>query len=338
MIQNLRRVAFCLGIILIVMVYHLAFVEAQETSAPELAAENGGEEEGKIETKENQLSLQFYQGILNLVNGLMNFAVTTIVLLSIALGLWIRIRYLKRLNGKIKSELRGITLPKQTDVDESRNSTILLGIGGTGKTTLIRSLFNDPRANPNIKTAKYAIYGKAEEVPAERPAKRCRFYISDYRGQNLGDLMRAFVEQQMKPYSEMRYGYINSLILIVDVVKPPTSQGNHIQMVTSYDEERVSRHLQEWNAQALDAVFGMMTDTLKYVCLFINKFDLIESHSVEMESNIRSAFEPLRHALEERCDGVNFEVLIGSARNGDKVTELHKRLTEHSVPSPAKQA
>ena len=336
MMKSLRTIAGCLVIILLVMPCHAPSVEAQDGQAPG-APEDAGDQDTEAESQEQRTAWQTYQATLNLANGVVNFVFTTIMLLLFALVLLLRIRYWKKLNRKIERELRGIKLPKQTAVDESRNSTILLGIGGTGKTTLIRSLFNDPRANPNIKTAKYAIYSKSEEVPAETPAKRCVFYISDYRGQNLGDLIRAFVEQQIKPYSEMRYGHINSLVLIVDLVKPPASQGNHAQMVNSYDEERVLRHLQEWNDQALDAVFGMMTDELKYACLFINKYDLIEDHTVEMEANIKRAFGPLRDALEERCDGVNFDVLIGSARNGDKVTELHRSLTEYSVRSPAKQ-
>ena len=50
---------------------------------------------------------------------------------------------------RLKGRLKALQLPPPVRVDETRNSILLVGIGGVGKTSLIRALTPDPAAEPD---------------------------------------------------------------------------------------------------------------------------------------------------------------------------------------------
>jgi hypothetical protein len=231
---------------------------------------------------------------------------------------------------KERDEFRdGITMPVRIPRGEKRSSVMLLGIGGAGKTSLIRNLFNDPNANPNERTEDYEIYRKRMEIGQDNPT--LNYFISDYKGQNLGTLVRAFVVQQKLPFSPMAYGYINALVLMVDIVPPPRDQGGIVEPRDQCDQSRIGEHLRQWNDLALDAVFGLVTDTLKCVILFINKYDLVVKHDQAMRGEIQSAYEPLINRIQARAQGARFEVILGSAMHGDGIPRVNDLLMEFSV-------
>ena len=328
----LRSFLICVGIV--VLLFHYG----QRAAGTEGGTEGQPAEEVVSSQPEQEVVEAQYAWVFPTILALFsNPLVPSGLLGGLSLTLTLRIVVLRRQRNRAKVALEGASLPVKVEVDERRNSIMLLGIGGTGKTTLIRSLFNDNTANPDIRTDKYVIYSKTERIPAPSPESSCSLYISDYVGQNLGMLIRAFLEEQARPYSPMRYGFVESLILMVDVVRPPSLQDQpqdaNVNMVHTYDKARVEEHLEQWNTQSLDAVFGMMTATLGYVCLFINKVDLLKNRTVEIDRDIMNIFEPLRRALQARCAGAEFETLIGSALNGGGIPRLHSKLTQHSVTS-----
>lgn len=123
--------------------------------------------------------------------------------------------------------LRGLTRPVKVKRGK-RNSIMLLGLGGVGKTAFVRNLFHDPGANPDVSTEHYELYqtttivrdsGRGDAKPKQ--GEKYTLFVGDYRGQNLGQLVREFVTQQKKPFEPMSYGFINSLILVVDLFPPP---------------------------------------------------------------------------------------------------------------------
>ena len=243
--------------------------------------------------------------------------------------------------GKRKAEdtLRGITLPAKVPKGHKRNSIMLLGIGGVGKTTLIRSLFANPKANPAFSTVAYELYRTTIDVAVEtgeRGGQPCHLFVGDYRGQDLGSLIREFIVAQMKSYDPMSYGYINTLVLMVDVVDPPASPdevppGQQSEVNLS----RVRKQKREWNDTALDAVFGLLTkSSLSHVCLFINKSDLITNgNDEEKESEIKTLYGGLAKKLRKRAHGANaeFNVLYGSADKGTNVPVLQRALLDKAV-------
>ena len=239
----------------------------------------------------------------------------------------------KKETNKLKKEkeyiVKGITEPVKVTSGQKRNSIILLGLGGTGKTTFIRSLLHDPEANPSEKTENYKIYVGTRSW---ENSLICNFFISDYKGQNLGTLVRAFVEQQFMPYSSMAYGHITSLILMVDLIPPKAQEDDpdHIP-VDSIDDSRVQEHLKQWNDLALDAVFGLLTDSLRYVCIFINKADLMRIRGVAEKEACRARFDPLLRIVKKRSKNAKIHVVLGSAMTGEGITSIVDNLIETGV-------
>jgi sulfate adenylyltransferase subunit 1 (EFTu-like GTPase family) len=65
---------------------------------------------------------------------------------------------------------------------------------------------------------------------------------------------------------------------------------------------------------------------LKYICLFINKIDLLVGYDEAMENEVKKAYLPLLRELKEASDGVRFECMLGSAAGDLKIAELKNAL------------
>lgn len=238
--------------------------------------------------------------------------------------------------------LSGLTRPAKVKRGK-RNSIMLLGLGGVGKTTFIRHLFRNPAANPTVSTEHYELYrttiivcdsGRGDAKPKQ--GKKHTLFVGDYRGQNLGQLVREFVTQQKKPFEPMSYGFINSLILVVDLFPPPERIDDPpLEPRDDVDSSRVKLHGNQWNDTALDAVFGLLTSgSLKYVCLFVNKSDLLtESNTTAVQKRVKKRFSDLQSRLEQRAihAGADFELVLGSAENSTGISRVQEALFERSV-------
>jgi hypothetical protein len=237
----------------------------------------------------------------------------------------------KVLEHKVNEVERGIIEPVRMKPSEKRNSIILLGLGGSGKTSLIRNVFQQKRATPERTTAEYTIYKSSHAVDNQK----YNFFISDYVGQNLGNLVGSFIEQQKIAYSEMTYGYINSLVLVVDLFPPKAdATAPELQPEDGPNPQRVERHLSQWNETALDAVFGLLTvPELSYVCLFINKYDLIAQNTSDSKRNIEKLYGKLFAYLRMKVagQGVDCEMMIGSAASGECLPRLLEQFIKSSV-------
>src|SRR5262249_52971091 len=88
---------------------------------------------------------------------------------------------------RLKARLKALQLPPPIKVDETRNSILLVGVGGVGKTSLIKALTQDPAAEPDT-TGPFQIYKHVEELGNEPSGiKRTNLYLADYRWQDLTD-------------------------------------------------------------------------------------------------------------------------------------------------------
>lgn len=250
-----------------------------------------------------------------------------------------------RSRSKIRKIRRSYQQPYQVPTKDKRNITLLIGLGGTGKTNLIKTLLDNEKANPKEKTENFDIYystynsGVMEETgrrtTRQNSSEQYKYwlFISDYKGQNLGSLISAFILQQKREYSPLAYGYINSLILVVDLWSPKRKQSDpDIYPQDHMDMERIRTNIEQWNETALDAVFGLLTKELKYVCLFINKVDLMSARGLDKDQSYIDAYDEIKTKMNKRY-GDKIEVLLGSAQNGTNVNTLKSRLIEHSVPN-----
>jgi len=243
-------------------------------------------------------------------------------------------------NRAVNEVKNSFVLPVQVPNLDKRNSIILLGIGGTGKTSIIKGLLNNNEANPNEKTENFTMYEgnrfsvKEEEKETNKANKsnsKYWFYIADYKGQNIGQLVRSFIIQQKKPFSPLAYGHITSLILMVDLVTPKEeAHYEDIPKQEKYNQERVNKHVTEWNDTALDAIFGLLTSELRYVCIFINKVDLMNDRSYEAEERYIKIFQPLQEKIKKRVGRATVKTYLGSARDGTSLNYLTEDLMEYS--------
>ncbi len=209
-------------------------------------------------------------------------------------------------------KVEGIEKPAKLEPHETINSVMVVGLGGSGKTSLIKVIVGD--GNPEKRTGSYEIFSEQITMPADSPKKLCKIYISDYAGQSyLEGLIRGFIEQQKIPYSPMRYGYITSLILVVDLFAPPKNPIEEVSKSRDLDDDRINENIRMWNESSISAIFGMLTKNLKYICLFINKIDLYDAIIDKQE--IKKVYEPIIDILAKRSLGIKIEVYIGSALN-----------------------
>lgn len=229
-------------------------------------------------------------------------------------------------------------LPVQVPHCDKRNSILLLGLGGTGKTSIIKGLLSNDEADPNERTENFTIYKGDRLSIKENTGKktdissRFWFYIADYKGQNIGQLVRSFIVQQKKPFSPLAYGHVTSLILMVDLIAPKKEDHHEdIKKQESYDTERVKKHSDEWNDTSLDAIFGLLTSELRYVSIFINKVDLMSDRSYDAEQCYTNLFKDIHEKVKKRSGRATVKTYLGSAKDGTSLNYLVEDLMEYSV-------
>ena len=231
--------------------------------------------------------------------------------------------------------------PRKLKQGERKNTIILIGLGRTGKTELVRDLSEPSSNNRNSEiTNNFSIYSFSRINDSKI---KYHFDITDYRGQNFSQLISSFINEQLKRKTKLRYDDINSLILIVDLFR---YEENWEFEHPNLDKDRIKENKIQWNLTSLDGVFGLLTeDKLKYVCLFINKVDKWQTSLTEQEkeNRIKEHYKELIDNLEERSILKNesgefqrklfkFQVIIGSVMKGTGVNTLTQDLTTYSVP------
>ena len=219
---------------------------------------------------------------------------------------------------------------------DKRNAIILVGLGGSGKTTLINCLSQDHKANPGVKTQNYSLFTWLKRASPSAPLHR--YYAADHKGQNIGTLISGLIEEQKKPYSPMTWGAINTIIFCVDIAEAYDrgleTEEQYKEKVKRTWRERIDQNTAEWSSVALSAIFGFTaknsqvpnTNTLKYVCLFINKLDLLP----DKEQEIREAYQKLEDNIRKNCSDLDFEVIVGSGKNSMGITQLDQSLMKYS--------
>jgi hypothetical protein len=103
----------------------------------------------------------------------------------------------------------------------------------------------------------------------------------------------------------------------------------------TFDAEHVHEQIGEWSQTAIDCIFGLFTkESLRYVCLFVNKYDrLLDTEACR--SSVRHAFSELEARIQRNSGSANFEVIVGSAKRGDGKSELYAGLASHGVQKSA---
>lgn len=227
---------------------------------------------------------------------------------------------------------------------DKKNSVVMVGIGGVGKTKLISKMFGINIPQTNRKTEHASVY-KNRFIVDPSSDRGVWNYILDYRGQSLADLVRTFIKQQYKPNSYFKFGNIQTLMFVVDLRKPPpidehgVRREDTVEPKPKEDKKRVVENLENWNAQSISAAFGMVEiENLKSVLFLINKWDLVSSHTKTAEDRILQHYKPMVEEIEKhlRSSECNFsvEVLFCSAKDNRTIgiSNIQDFLKNNSVP------
>lgn len=237
---------------------------------------------------------------------------------------------LRKLDRSWQNKFKPIKVPK----GERKNTILLIGKGRTGKTQLV-SYFTD--SQPSTKDVTNNFYVRT--CTKKYKEKTITYYLSDYRGQNFGQLINNFIIEQLTPGTIMRYGDINTLLLMVDIVPSEGANSDPHKKYNNLSIRRIKSHTDDWNIFALDAVFALLEkESLQYICLLINKIDKLKNGlDSETKSRVLEKFTPLIESLKKRAEGstAEFDIIFCSAYNGTNiggVDGLESKLNEYSTP------
>ena len=201
---------------------------------------------------------------------------------------------------------------------ETRGVNVLLvGLGGSGKTSIIRALSGCGEANPAAGTSvrNVKIYNLVQEVDVQADNREIthtvnRIYIEDYAGQEAGRRLH-------DPAIKKREQIIPSTVIciVVDLFHPPTSADQGLAPSDSWSEKRVKEQIKEYPKGMLNGI-RRMSDTCKQVCLFINKADLLTPYEASTHESILDRYSTLRSEISFEFQSVPFSTIVGAAATG----------------------
>lgn len=254
----------------------------------------------------------------------------------LAIGGWLQVRY-----RRLRRRLAGPRFALASSQAESYQRILLLAIGGTGKTQLVRSLFGysdrhkDP-PNPQVSTQGLKLYTMNHEITSGDQASMCRFEIEDYRGQDITQISQHVTELSRDPKALP----FTTIILMVDLFQTDEYENQDDSELPKPefdgpDSARVDEHKGVWTRELLRTVISPLPRKLGSVFLIINKLDLLENpFSAAKLNGIRTRYQPLINVLTESIPSVRPEIILGSAAKGWGMNRLLKQLIFKAEPIP----
>lgn len=207
---------------------------------------------------------------------------------------------------KVKYSTKGVNL-------------LLIGEGGSGKTSIIRALSGSYDAAPDKSTAfprTYSIVHEVDVIDENGGIKRSleRIYANDYRGQDSSQLMQTneLTKREKRIASTI-------MVIVVDLFALAPAGGDPLEPQRQPDQQRIDSQIAAYPPNMLDIIFNL-SDSLSGVVLFINKVDLIRQMPPRNIRDAKQAYEDLATILHERGKHFAFEVIVGSASKGLGIT------------------
>ena len=212
-----------------------------------------------------------------------------------------------RLTVELKKRLAGprFALPEKSK--ERYVRVAIAGLGGTGKTSLIRKASGCKLADPRMKTGSAKTYSIVREIAYEERTDVCRIDMEDYRGQNASELLENIrISEDTFP--------VTALLMMVDLFEADEDRSatSDNDAKALWDQARVDKHIREWSDQLIGVLLDSLTD-VKYISLFINKADLVNAPIAAVEKEVKSLFTPILNSIKARSADRLVRVFVGSA-------------------------
>lgn len=259
-----------------------------------------------------------------------------ISLLALAVIAWLGKHY-----SELRKRLAGPRFELPKTQSDSYQRILLLAIGGTGKTQLVRSLFgysdkHKEAPDPRVSTQGLRLYTLNHEVTSGDHASVCRLEIEDYRGQDITQISQHVSQQSHDPKALP----FTSVILMVDLFETDEYRNEEDSELPEPVEDepntdRVGEHKRVWTNELLKAIISPLPRKLGSVFLIINKLDLLkDSLSPQKINGVRKRYQPLLDVLMNSIPGVKPEIIFASAAKGWGMTKLLKQLILKADPIP----
>ena len=202
-------------------------------------------------------------------------------------------------------------LGENFEYDSRALNVILVGEGGSGKTTLIHSLTAAPEAVPAIATDSISTYSLVQEMTVTIKNKTVRrlfrIFIDDYVGQRFVDaLNHTDINRRLDKVPA------TLLVIVVDLFKYEKSKQGQLRQ--KIDPKRVKDQLAAYHDNVVQLLLDRASSS-KHIVLFINKIDMISPMTPEIFQAAEKAYEELINTLND-VRGKQLHVIVGSARAG----------------------
>lgn len=194
-------------------------------------------------------------------------------------------------------------------------NVLVVGKGGTGKTSIVRALSGSEDVNPAISTPENNLYSIAHEVDHISNnigfTRVLRIYMSDHVGQDFGSISETAF------FDEDKLDNLPKCIIFVADIFPPDENYGEDKLFNEPNLERVQQHCDTFHADMIRTITGKLRTGSKIV-LFINKLDKLRVRNGATHSNILKAFDALIDELRQ-VRGAELIVVLGSATTGQGI-------------------
>lgn len=208
---------------------------------------------------------------------------------------------------------------------------VLLGEGNTGKTTFVRMLSHNPKADLLAKTGQSQTFGFSLTSYEPGNWESIRFLVDDYRGQAPGEIA-ASPSLRGVTSENPRHG---AAIFMLDICKTEVGTGvispdTKLNQAGIFSPARLKGHVNDWNSKGLSNLQAHLRGRVRfnYVCCFINKIDLATKWSVAEEEAIKKELKDLFDEIQSHPlfnTGCFFEVIFGTLAVNEKLDGPKRR-------------
>jgi len=230
----------------------------------------------------------------------------------------LRERYIDPLHGKLPH------------LDQYAVNAMVVGLGGSGKTSIIRSLSACEEADPEIKTAVNQTYTIVNEVSVKGKGGELyrrvnRIYIDEHVGQQMASIFDTDMARRRG------LDKINRCLIIVVDLFEVTDSDNRPLTRTAFDKRRIAKNLNLYNEGFVQILTTFLNDGDKFV-VFINKIDGLQDITEQAVEEAKAAYKPLIDRL-RAVNGRKTMVVVGSAMRGLGLVSSDASGAPHSLLS-----